>query len=938
MLHLHFIMLKIISNLIFLYLFIFSSNIYAQVELSQLQSTPDFNWMELENDDFRILFPHEYEKQARKTLKLLEHHKKEVQETYRVSPEKIFLVLRPDMATPNGFVTLAPRRSEWYHNAALTPLVGSLDWLHSLAVHEYRHIVQYKYLSESNSKYGYYLFGENILNFLIHMVMPTWYFEGDAVWTETIFTDGGRGRSPRFSSRLKAMVTSDQDLNYDRLLGSDFNQSLPNLYVYGYYLITYGIHKFGDNIWQKIAGMAKDHPWNPYAMYNAFEDITGQNFEEYYQEVLSNLKSKWNAYPQNDNIKYERYTDMAYPIQNNDDLFYLKKENGQYWSLMKNHKELTQLALTPSISRVDLHNGNLIFSQITPNPRYNYSEEQNLYLYNLKENNITQITENKKYIHPKFSPSGEKIAAIEHTSNGLFKIILLNLSGEVLQEFSFPNDIPAEAVWINEDELALIMINENGAKKISNLSIKNSKIKNILPASRNNIFSLAVYGMDIYFEADYQGKVNIFKVNIDTLKTQQCSHEFIQASHPSINNETLFFTTEIQTGKVIRSQSLECEPINTEEITETELYISETNPSDHYYQSEPKPIIIKELKNTEANLKKASDLSGLASPHSWSFIGDRGYQLEGLFTNNLGNTNFNLTLGQDSEEQTPFINGTISYAKYYPIFQLTVDATERRIEKSSGEYENWEERTVLAGFTLPYLYRKNLWQSLNALSLYKGEIWVSDNPFNSSVYLNNEKMQVNTTIFTSSLYRYLRKRDINPSLGYNFQLSYSSMETPQDSTANYYTQLLSKFYFPSFWESHSLSLGYTQELRPRSNSLYRLQKNHYGLINYLFSRGYAYEFSTRFDKYTIEYTLPLIYPNYALKDYFYINRIYANFFYDTTYRIDILNENENLISKGIELHFDTNSFRKFPLSYGLRYIDLQGQQSQQVELYLQIGL
>ena len=925
-------------NLIFLILTLFGTNfLYAQTELSLLQSPPAYNWMEIENDYFRIIFPKDYEAYAQKTLKLLMHHKKEVEATYNTVPEKIFLVLRPDMATPNGFVTLAPRRSEWFHNASVSPLVGSLDWLHSLAVHEYRHIVQYKYLSESKSIYGYYLFGENILNFLIHMVMPTWYFEGDAVWTETVFTDGGRGRSPRFSSRLKALVTSSQKLEYDRLLGQDYNQNLPNLYVYGYYLITYGMQKYGKNFWQNVALFAKDKPWNPWAVYNAFKIVTGVEFEDFYTDALKDLKNKWGTYPLKDKVKYKRYTQISYPFKTDNGLYYLQKEDGKYWGLYHDDIKLTDLALSPNLSRVDLYEKYLIYSQITPHPRYSYSEEQNLYLYDIEKDKIFQITKNKKYIHPKFSPLGNMISAVNHNDKGIFSLHILNLKGEILHKLHLKDESLSEAIWIDDENLAIIIINSNGEKRIARYNIQTAELQEVLPSSRNNIYSLFYHKNQVYFEADYKGAVNIFKVGIKDLTVSQCSFEFIKASHPFIADK-LFYVSEIATGQIIKSKKLECKNIKQDELVTSSKYISQKDPSDHYYNASAKPIDIKKLKSIQAQSKKSSDLNGLIKPHSWSFIGDRGYQLQGLFTNNLGNTNMNFALGQDSEESTPFFTSSISYAKYYPLLSLSFNAAERSLVTSSGNTANWNEQTLLAGITLPYLYQKNLWQSLSYISHFRGEVSVTDNPFNTDTYLSDEKMQVQTTILVTGLTKYLRKRDIRPSLGFDFQLSYSTLERESETTENFYTQSLTNLYLPSFWEDHSINFSLTQELRPNSKDMYRLQKNHYGLINYLFSRGYAYEFSSRFDKYSFEYALPISYPNYSLKDYFYFNRIYINLFYDTTLRFNEMNEDEILISKGLELNFNTNSFRKFPLYYGLRFIDLQSVKSNQVELFVGVGI
>ena len=190
-----------------------------------LQSDPSIDWNQIETDNFKVIFPNYLEDKGQYALNLLEYYRPIVGEKYNSFPEKISLIIRPDIAVPNGFVTLAPRRTEWFNSTTFSPNTGSLEWLQLLAIHEYRHVVQYDHLSKGYTRYGYYAFGESFLGLLLQVVMPQWYFEGDAVWAETVLSDGGRGRSPRFSARSKALGMRDQLPSYEELLGGNYEKS-----------------------------------------------------------------------------------------------------------------------------------------------------------------------------------------------------------------------------------------------------------------------------------------------------------------------------------------------------------------------------------------------------------------------------------------------------------------------------------------------------------------------------------------------------------------------------------------------------------------------------------------------------------------------------------------------------------------------------------------
>ena len=63
-------------------------------------------------------------------------------------------------------------------------------------------------------------------------------------------------------------------------------------------------------------------------------------------------------------------------------------------------------------------------------------------------------------------------------------------------------------------------------------------------------------------------------------------------------------------------------------------------------------------------------------------------------------------------------------------------------------------------------------------------------------------------------------------------------------------------------------------------NLWRQQSEYNPIIGYTFSRGYAYEFTPRFNKASLELAMPAAYPNWGYKGWIFFNRIYANFFFD----------------------------------------------------------
>src|SRR5690606_25857160 len=118
-----------------------------------------------------------------------EYIRRRVSRSLEKGPAKISIFLQNQGTTANGFVTLSPRRSEFF---AIPPQEFDYqDWLNSLAVHELRHVVQFDKLS---GKFKPPFEGLGLA--LLGITLPPWFTEGDAVNIETALTPAGRGRQP----------------------------------------------------------------------------------------------------------------------------------------------------------------------------------------------------------------------------------------------------------------------------------------------------------------------------------------------------------------------------------------------------------------------------------------------------------------------------------------------------------------------------------------------------------------------------------------------------------------------------------------------------------------------------------------------------------------------------------------------------------------------
>ncbi len=150
-----------------------------------------------------IIYPPGLDSEARQVAFLVTDLSKTTLSTIGNKQKPIDIVFHNLTTIPNGYVQLAPFRSEFQ----LTPEqnsfdLGSLPWYQTLAIHEYRHVQQYNNFCVGLSKVFYILFGQDGLAFANSLSVPNWFFEGDAVYQETLVSQQGRGRLPLFLYRF----------------------------------------------------------------------------------------------------------------------------------------------------------------------------------------------------------------------------------------------------------------------------------------------------------------------------------------------------------------------------------------------------------------------------------------------------------------------------------------------------------------------------------------------------------------------------------------------------------------------------------------------------------------------------------------------------------------------------------------------------------------
>src|SRR5215217_5767830 len=196
---------------------------------------PSAKWKQINTDTARIIFQSSSTLQAQRVATIIHRLAAQPHNALGNGLQKINIVLHKNTTVANGYVSLAPFRSEYYLIPSSNIFeLGNLPWNEYLAVHEYRHVQQYNNFNNGLTKVFNFILGQEGRALANGITIPQWFFEGDAVHAETSLTPQGRGRLPLFLSGYNSLWQEGKNYSLPKLLNGSLKNYVPNYYQLGY--------------------------------------------------------------------------------------------------------------------------------------------------------------------------------------------------------------------------------------------------------------------------------------------------------------------------------------------------------------------------------------------------------------------------------------------------------------------------------------------------------------------------------------------------------------------------------------------------------------------------------------------------------------------------------------------------------------------------------
>ena len=868
---------------------------------------PSTKWKQINTDTVRVIFTDSAAREAQRVATIL-HLMAATQNPLGKSLQKINVVLHPNTTEANGYVALGPFRSEYF----LIPGgnifdFGNLHWTDQLAVHEYRHVQQYNNFNKGLSKAAGVILGQEGRALANALSVPDWFFEGDAVYAETVLTLQGRGRMPYFLKGFNSLWKEGRTYDWMKLRNGSLKDFVPNHYPLGYLLVNYGYTKFGADFWRKVTTDAASFKGLLYPFQKAIERHAGIDFKTFRTEALK-FYSHEVSKRREDQKRREVVTNIYHPqVIGSDSLIYLKdsyKNLPRFYIRDKNGEHKISLRNITGENWFGHRNGVVAYTAYNTNARWSLTDYSDIILLDVKTGSESKITNKGKYFTPDISPAGDRLIAVSVTPSLQSELHLLNREGEIIKKVAAPDrSFFVQPRFIDDGSIVVAIKRPNSTISLERLDLNTVQFESLIAPSTATIGFPFVHEGTVYFTSSLNGSDDIYSLNLKDKKMLQLTSGGSGHYFPSVQNDTLTWSLFTSNGFQLESKAL------------SELTAIEINPIRLGEQMAPFKVANEEgAVNVLAEptrfytVRDYKKTTGLFNFHSWRPLYDAPEYSFSVYSNNILNTFANEIFYRYNEAENSHALGfNASYGGFYPQLNAGIDYTfNRRLRTTMGTLTlNQTEARI--GYSIPLNFTEG--KTFKFLNFGSNLVYNSITPtgfLKDSFRKSNIPYGHHFIGWSQQLPR--ARQHIFPKLGYALSGAYRHRLDEK----GYQSFGAAQIYLPALATNHSLVLTGSFQQTDTNNIVF---SNRFAA-----SRGYNDPYFSRMWKASGNYHLPLLYPDKGVANIVYLLRVRSNVFYDYTkvFSADKFST-AAMRSTGAEVFFDTRWWNQLPVSFGVRW-------------------
>lgn len=885
---------------------------------------PSLKFYQLSTDSVRVIFPKSLEKEAREVAWT-------AHELYKNNPaslgnklRKFNIVLQNQTTQSNAYVGIAPYRSEYYMMPGLNNVSdGSIPWHLSLAVHEHRHMEQMANFNRTIPKILNVFLGQQGTALGFGAAVPNWFFEGDAVWQETMVTQQGRGRLPVFFNAYRSLWQANKKYSYMKLRNGSFKHFVPNHYDIGYLLVGYGREKYGTDLWKKITEDAVDYKGLIYPFQHAIKIHTGVKYKNFVSDAFAFYKEQMNT-KQADvlgtmqsvtAIEKNNVSNYQFPfIMDDGSLLTLKSSYRQIpvWVNIDGDGNERKLRIKDisNDSYYSFKNNTLVFTAFEPNVRWGWKEYSVVKAWDMKTNQLIKVSSQSRLFMPDINATGTQIIAMQYSTAMQSNLVLMNIeTNAALQSLQNPNNyLYTYPKFTSINTIISAVRNKLGEMSLVETDLNTQTETSLLPFGNTTISFVQVSGDSILFTASQKEGDVLFLLN------KKSKELFKLAQLPNGNNQsfldantgTVYFNTFTVDGIRLVKQKLSALTVQKVEQLEPlpKLYLSNKT-----FASSPD--LVKNVQQLPGEIKKYKQGFKLLNIHSWQpTLAEPDYGITFLSENVLNTLTGEYGYAYNRNEGFHRASATMVYGGYFPQLRAGVQQTWGRRElDENNRLLTWNQTNANAGISIPLNFTSGrTFKYLTFNSSFNTEHFFYTGA--SRLFKQTETFNYisNSLVFIQQSQRAYQQ--IFPRWAQTFRIQYR--RTVNGELGNQFFANMG-LYLPGLLRNHHLVLfGSVQSRDTLRGGKFT--------NSFPFARGYNAVNFPRVFRLSTNYHFPVVYPDFGFGNLVYLLRIRANAFYDYTRgrslrtgRLFPLN------TAGCEVYFDTKIWNLFDASFGIRY-------------------
>jgi hypothetical protein len=893
-------------------------------------------WMQIKTDKYSIIYPETFGNEAFRYARSLDSSFSKLSVFYPIKKTKFPVVIHNYTTFSNGYVAWAPKRMEIYPTPEQNTI--PLDPVEQLTIHEMTHIMQMYSLRKGFTGLLRGALGEQA-TVLASALIPMWFMEGNAVLAESALTPGGRGRAPYFQKQMKAIVTGmDKYYTYDKMLLGSFRNYTPDYYQFGYQMAAWGYNNWGTKIWNNALDYTSRYPFTIYPVSLSNLKTAGMSNATLYSQTFDTLKTIWNKQISTDKVaeyesinpsKGKEYINYYSPVMTGDDSIVAIKTSLFYppsFVLLKMSDRSEERIHVPG----DIYpwflsgtKGKIVWVEQVPDPRWSNRGYSVIKLKNLKTGEVIQLSRNSRYLSASISPDGRFIAASENSVENTNRLVIIDaFNGEIIISVDPPGNLYLQRPnWSSDGKTITSISLSSKGEGIISYSVAGNLWKVLMNPVREDLQSAYLKNDTLYYVSSFSGTDNIYFLTPDGRKMRITNTRF-GAYDIFVADSNIFYSDYSLSGYTITTTKLDnlteidnitCNKesflisrFDTLNNAKTVIPVNEYNPVP--YRKWQHPFRFHSWMPFYADIEQIQSDPTDISP-GVTFLSQN--TLSTIIT----------TLGYEYADSRHQVHTKLTWKGWLPVIESGIDyGASPLIYKTGNQVADPE--TIQPGIrfynsvSIPLSFAsgrfsQNLWTSFSA-SYQNNYIYLSE----TGAYDYGQTQMVARLYFLNQYQTAMR--DIYPRWAQVFDIS-STFYPADKMIYGSLNTIKTSFYFPGFFRNHGIKFRAEAEKQDAQKLLM------YNRVS--FPRGYSDIISLDLKFLSVDYSMPLIYPDLNIPGMLFLKRIRGGLFYDfgsgtgnQYYKEKVYhNYNEKFRSFGTEILADFHLLRiPFMISAGLQ--------------------